>query len=42
MKWTKDSSPDNEDKLIKNITRTWIEKYITLEQDHSNTLYKNG
>ena len=39
MKWIKDASPQNQNILKKDIECTWVEKYITFRQDHSETLH---
>ena len=39
MKWTSSASPQNEDISKKDIECTWVEKYITFRQDHSETLH---
>ena len=39
MEWIKSASPQNEDISKKDIECTWVEKYITFRQDHSDTLH---
>lgn len=39
MEWIKSASPQNENTSKKDIEGTWVEKYITFRQDHSETLH---